>query len=71
MLNFSYLQPGNPSFCQRAATLTLLITRLSNLHLQDHGAPQQAVEIQEVVQEGNSLDVTTAARDLKQGKRYR
>ena len=35
--------------------------------LQDHGAPQQAVEIQEVVQEGNSLDITTAARDLKQG----
>ncbi|CAK0782675.1 hypothetical protein CVIRNUC_005870 [Coccomyxa viridis] len=35
--------------------------------LYDHGAPQQAVEIQEVVQEGNSLDITTAARDLKQG----
>ncbi|CAL5228874.1 g12088 [Coccomyxa viridis] len=35
--------------------------------LYNHGAPQQAVEIQEVVQEGNSLDITTAARDLKQG----
>ncbi len=36
--------------------------------LQNHGAPQQAVEIQEVVQEGNSLDITTAARDLEQGE---
>ena len=44
-----------------------LIITLSVLALQNHGAPQQAVEIQEVVQEGNSLDITTAARDLEQG----
>ncbi len=37
------------------------------LDLQDHGGPQQAVEIQEVIQEGNSLDVTVAARDLRRG----
>lgn len=35
--------------------------------LQDHGAPEQGVSIKEVVQEGNSLDVSVAARDLQAG----
>ncbi|BDA45553.1 probable actin-histidine N-methyltransferase [Coccomyxa sp. Obi] len=36
--------------------------------LQDHGAPQQGVSITEVVQEGNTLDVSVAARDLQAGE---
>lgn len=35
--------------------------------VQDHGAPQQGVAVEEVIQEGNSLDVSVAARDLRSG----
>lgn len=42
---------------------------LLSLSLQANGAPQQKVELREVIREGRPLDVAVAAADLKSGER--
>jgi hypothetical protein len=42
---------------------------LPTTHPQANGAPQQKVELREVVREGRPLDVAVAATDLKSGER--